>query len=563
MKQLFYHSDYEKYFSEESIIKCICQIRISRARSIHEQAFLRKIFKQGPQKSKSSLSLMLPPRKDWRRFRPRKSARQKCSNSTLLSLERCISRNRHQTTPLPPWLNRLNSFISQLRSAVLGGCFRFSTPIISPQIKSGNDYRAIASFPDLESKIVDIINSKYLRENLDEVFESSSIAFRNSSKINRDSAIDRIFKIRDKSGSDVLYVTECDIRGFFDCVHHPVAKNSLNRAISLLSVRAPERHIDQRSIDLFKRYLDCYSFSKTVIPETGKLREREKKEAAIYKWPSLNEEEAKPNNLKYYHKSPRNSKIGVPQGGAHSCLIANLILDLADKEVLLKLHEADNPGLYLRYCDDIIIISSSESNCRAASNVYKKCLEYLKLPYHLPSTMLAGAHFYNSSKTKECYKWGARRSLSEYPWIQFLGYQIKHDGEIRIRRSSIQKQKDKITNLRLTLFKELKEKPSKVSPKRILYRFNSKVWAFTSGRIDPSKIQVKPLPMCWASGFRQLSKRKFRHSTIKSLDQVAGANRRWLERSLKKINTGKKSKTPIKRALKYFGSPFSHLKQFK
>jgi hypothetical protein len=522
------------------------------------------MFKQHPQKKTSKLNAMLPPRKAWRRFRPSKSLRSRASNSIQISLERCIQWHRHhQAKPTPVWLVNLDNFITRLRVSVIDGCFEFKTPTIIPQLKSGNDYRAIAFFPEIESKIVDIINARYLRETLDVTFEDASIAFRNSPKINRDSAVDRIFSIREAMPGQILYVTECDIRGFFDCVHHTVAKDALRRAVSLLSIRNPKVDIDPRAIKLFNRYLKCYSFSGTVLPETENLKARTKNDLATYKWPVFEGIALCPDNLKYYHDFPQKSKIGVPQGGAHSCLIANLILDLADKEVLLKLNSLGEQGLYLRYCDDIIIISSSQSDCKSASEVYKKCLEYLKLPYHLPGELRGGSHFYNSSKTKECYKWGRNKALLEFPWIQFLGYQIKYDCEVRIRKSSIEKQKEKINNLRESLFKELRNKPAKVSSRRLLYRFNSKIWAFTSGRVDPSSSQDSPLPMCWASGFRQLSKRKFRYFAIKQLDRCVGVNRRWLRRHLKKCQTGEKAKLQIKRTLKYFGAPFSHLRQFE
>jgi hypothetical protein len=53
----------------------------------------------------------------------------------------------------------------------------------------------------------------------------------------------------------------------------------------------------------------------------------------------------------------------VPQGGAHSCLIANLILDLADKEVCLSLQSSQGDSVYLRYCDDIIIFCEENRLC--------------------------------------------------------------------------------------------------------------------------------------------------------------------------------------------------------
>jgi len=60
-------------------------------------------------------------------------------------------------------------------------------------------------------------------------------------------------------------------------------------------------------------------------------------------------------NLGFF-KNIRNAKIGVPQGGAISGLIANLVLDYADSEIL-KLKSSKL--LYVRFCDDMVIMHPS------------------------------------------------------------------------------------------------------------------------------------------------------------------------------------------------------------
>ena len=288
---------------------------------------------------------------------------------------------------------------------------------------------------------------------------------------------------------------------------------------------------------------------------------------AKYKWPESDGVNSRPNTLKYFHDNPRRCRIGVPQGGAHSCLIANLVLDLADKEVCLSLHSNDEESLYLRYCDDIIIIALSEDACRKATSSYYSSLKAVKLPYHLP-TELTGSpiQFFESSKTKECYRWGVKSADPlQFPWIQFLGYQIRFDGRFRVRPSSIKKQREKIEQLSESLRHKIVSKKMKVSKRSISCRFNCKLWAFSSGRVQLGRKYSEPLPMCWASGFRQLAKRRFHPRHIRYLDQVAGRERRRLVKALKKQNLLKikmKKKVP-KNQLRYFGRPFSHLHQFR
>ena len=560
---------YEEYFSTDAIIVVLCRIRLNRANSIHRRRFHRKIFELNRETDYTELNRMFPPRKLWHAHRPRKEDRKGNSMPNFDALVKCIKSHRN-TNPQPRWLVELDQFIEKLRKRVLFvGDFAFRTPEIVPQEKSNpNEYRAIASFPNIEDKIVDIINAKYLRESLEICLEDSARAFRSGDKrdLNRNSAIEAIYRIREAHMGKPLYVTECDIRGFFDCVHHPVAKDSLRRAIQLLKVRNPDAQIDPRAVNIFQRYLDCYSFSQTTLGQEADLKKRVKKPEAIYKWPTGGDV-SKPSTLDHYHKSPKRCRIGVPQGGAHSCLIANLILDLADKEVALTLHAKGGDSLYLRYCDDIIIITEEHATCVAATESYYLALRAVKLPYHLPTTLTGCAkQFFEESKTKEWFKWAARNNIDlAFPWIQFLGYQIRYDGRIRIRPSSIKKQKNKIGELSKRLRNYVTKVKSKVSRRQILYRFNSKLWAFSSGRVQLHTEHSEPLPMCWANGFRQLAKRHFHPAHIRRLDEFAGKERQRLKRHLKKFNLVRNANQDVhkQKKLRYFGRPFCHLRQFK
>lgn len=560
--------NYEDYFSDDAIIATLCRIRLNRAGSIHRRRFFRKAFEVEPEKDFSELNRLFPPRKLWHDYRPNKEERKNCSQPNFNAVISCIRRFRKMENP-PKWASELNAFVSALRRRVLNeGEFTFRTPEVVPQPKSNpNEFRAIASFPNIEDKVVDIINAKYLRERLEVCLEDASRAFRSGKKrhLDRNSAIDDIYRIREEHPTQALFVTECDIRGFFDCVHHPVAKDALHRTIELLKVRNPCVSVDLRAIKIFDRYLECYSFSQTVLRLEGDLQIRMKNSSAKYKWP-IGGDSKQPNTLDHFHKRPKGCKIGVPQGGAHSCLIANLILDLADKEVLLSLQASRGSTLYLRYCDDIIIICSEEDACKRATDAYYKALRAVKLPYHLPTELTGNAEqFFESSKTKECYRWGAKTAeLIQFPWIQFLGYQIRYDRRIRIRPSSINKQRTKIETLSESLRVRVNHQKAKVSHRRLLYRFNSKLWAFSSGRVQLHTEHQEPLPMCWASGFRQLSKRQFHARHVRKLDQVAGKERRRLMRNISKFQSGAKGNADPAgtNQVYYFGKPFSHLRQF-
>lgn len=88
--------------------------------------------------------------------------------------------------------------------------------------------------------------------------------------------------------------------------------------------KQPSLAIEPRAIDVFNAYLRVYSFSVNVAGEaTTALRRRDINGA--FKW---HEKE-----LQLLHKTTSLPPIGVPQGGALSCLIANAVLHKADKEL--------------------------------------------------------------------------------------------------------------------------------------------------------------------------------------------------------------------------------------
>ncbi|WP_159434824.1 hypothetical protein [Rubritalea squalenifaciens] len=558
---------FEDYFSKKAIIEVLCKHRLSKAKSLHDKRFQRKIVKHDKREFIPQLYEYFPPRKEWHRFRPRKAQRSRTGNHTLIALKRAIAWYE-KNEPSKSWLIKLNKLVHNVQSrAFFADSFQFSAPTVRPELKSGNNYRAISSLSNLEDKIIDNLNAKYLRESLDVTFESSAVAFRGGEgvKFDRNHAIDKIIAFRDKYLGNPLYVTECDIRGFFDCVHHAVAKDALDRAVKLLGARNSSVTIDKRSRKIFEAYLKCYSFSNDVKKAESTLQRKEKNKKAVYKWPLENDTGSEgPYYLKYFYDRPMQARIGIPQGGAHSCLIANLILDLADKETLLALSSFDEDSLYLRFCDDIIILTQTTEAADKSFEVYTRSLEFLRLPHHKAVVLEGyGKKFFEESKTKVAFKWNHQVTEEDYPWVQFLGYQIRYDNYLRVRPSSIRKHKRKMENLYFGLRNSLKDKDKKVSSRRVLYRFNSKVWAFSSGRVNIYLPNTKPLPMCWCSGFTKLANHLHDTRQIRSLDKHVDKYRRRMKKFLKKSTGGAVAQKRHKHALRFYGSPFSHQRQFK
>jgi hypothetical protein len=115
-------------------------------------------------------------------------------------------------------------------------------------------------------------------------------------------------------------------------------------------------------------YLQSYSFLLTVRGTAQKQLQKHDPQG-VFKW-----HEADLQKLYGRRALP---PIGVPQGGALSCLIANAVLHEADKVVARLQEEAKSELLYLRYCDDMILISPDRKVCTAAFAAYRNVLETL------------------------------------------------------------------------------------------------------------------------------------------------------------------------------------------
>ena len=134
---------------------------------------------------------------------------------------------------------------------------------------------------------------------------------------------------------------------------------------------------------------------------------------------------------------------GLPQGGAFSTVLANLVLAEADAAVLCV---AGDAAFYARYCDDVVFASADEAECHRMMAAYEDALARLELPMHPSEPFVyhpaddAKTRYY-SIKSKGPFRWAASERGEENcaPWVSFLGCQVRYDGETRIREESIDK----------------------------------------------------------------------------------------------------------------------------
>ena len=329
------------------IIRELCKARLRLADQRHDVLFYHQIDKSFRSAEKVPIPEtwreipvdIFPSRKLWSRFRAKDRTHESDPNlKTLMRAVHCLS----EATPGAAWVGCLNRVVNEIANRALSGDVSLSKPLIIKEAKNREKqtYRPIASF-FLSDKIIESLTARYLRETLNLALLRSCLAFRPSLD-GRHDGLDRILEKREKHSRSGLFVAECDIMGFFDCVSHEIAREALLELIQDAKKIEPALVIDPRSIQIVDAYLKSYSFLRNV--KHGAEKElRKKNPTAHYPW---REKEL----LSLHGKSANLDSIGVPQGGALSGVIANAVLHTADNalEPFCKNHGVT----YLRYCDD-------------------------------------------------------------------------------------------------------------------------------------------------------------------------------------------------------------------
>jgi hypothetical protein len=266
-------------------------------------------------------------------------------------------------------------------------------------------------------------------------------------------------------------------------------------------------------------------------------------------------------------------RIGIPQGGALSCFLANAILDQADwavEHAVSATKAADNDALYLRYCDDIICLATSRDQCQRMLNAYTSLLIALKLPAHdlllfdrpyersrerrRPSRERAKGGFW-SGKSKAPYRWSSPGDPGAVPWCAFVGYHVRYDGALRLRPSSVRKEIEKHNFILGQVQRFIRRKGQSRSKSQIVYRVRQRLRSIAVG--TGSVGGPVPPAFSWTQGFRLLAKHHSLTGQLRNLDRHRVACVAALRLRLKRKGTSTGSKK-IAKVLRFEGFPFSY-----
>lgn len=508
---------------------------------------------------------MLPPRSTWHRYRPRsrKGMDSAAVSSIALLKATLVLRKRH---PDAPWAKRLGLFIQKTQERTLANeTFRFAPYQIFAKQKAGKaEFRPIVAF-NLQDTIISSLTARYLIAQLDPLLDDSSFAFRRPrpGKQTAPSHHDAFFEVvslRNCYGRQGLFVAEADIKGFFDCLDHSVIRECFNDLRE--KAKQAGRAVCHQAVIVLEALLQCYNFEDSVRARSKELLPQAA--GGIFKWPE--------EDLRKLNPSFEDSVIGIPQGGALSMVIANVVLHQVD--VALRALPKREQFTYIRYCDDMLILSPHREVCTEAFNLYLATLKALRLPVHDPVAPPPyqgddKRTFWNA-KSKRPYRWGGEIDRADFPWIGFVGYHLRWDGLARIRPSTVEKHVQRLEKIRgnfLQLIHRLYCESGGVAQlceqsEVIALRLRSTLNALSVG-----KLKLTP-PLSterfWCNGFQAIRELQIVEHQIKRLDRYReGVFHHVLKQIKMLIGTTDIRPPHARHRLRYHGYPFSYYAAFK
>ena len=541
---------WEAYITEKALLKRLCRWRASIARKRDPEIRLSALVRWGqcPLSERDEfIQKLLPPRRQWIRlgFRERKEAGE------ARVLEKTIFRSaihilNNEISKGHEWIENFRRLVSEVDKIRAAETVTFHSPTIHLVPKGdGRSCRCLASFDYPAERLLLSQAATYLRDVFDPIMEDCSYAFRKDCAYSYKSAIDELIRYRRKHMGEQLYVAECDIQSFFDVIDHRIIEIAYDGFVQQLpEMERPDPELKK----ILKGYLHCFT-------SRGNLH-ASKDERIVSRRHLVKSLEETTVGRFYPGQNLSDVKLGIPQGGALSPLIANLVLHSADRAIG---PESDDQLLYLRFCDDVIIVHTDRDKCKKALERYMNALEMLKLPIHpLRRRVCYGQDYYNL-KSKGPFVWAEPngKQKSAIPWVSFLGVHVRYDGAVRIRQSSLKKHEDRL-KIELRRYKDavgkeccnLKDSSEKAR-EHLLRAFEARIVAMGVGY---STMRHPDIGVhCWAAAFPAMTGDGPAARQLRKLDSARG----HIVSAFKKKLGFKPGPLPSGRK-GYYGRPYSY-----
>ena len=311
-------------------------------------------------------------------------------------------------TPRPTelrWVQNLMRLVEEVQGAVFSGKVAFEAPKMF-KIAKGREggvmqYREVASFERLADRVILSRMTAYVRDRLEGVLSDRCYSFRRDRNVTHQLAVKRLQEFRERFPAGSLFVAECDIKKFFDSISHEVVRR-----------RWRDVGFEDAAGKVLEAYLGVYA--------VGGADAQERVPPGEVGGGKADAQERVP---------PGGMRRGLPQGGAFSTVLANLVLAEADRAV----QDVDDGRLfYARYCDDVVFVHPDEAVCRRAMEAYAAALAKLDLPMHGVRPFVykpadGSSTEYYSVKSKGPFRWreAEKGEVDCAPWVSFLGSQVR------------------------------------------------------------------------------------------------------------------------------------------
>lgn len=422
--------------------------------------------------NRKMLSRMMPPRYRW--IQPKK--REKLPNNTsdkkknaAKAMHLTIKRDRQlqQQGKTFPYLDELDAYIRKIQQRLLATDLTFESPQLMPMQKkkkkqTDNTFevtcRPLSIYSKLDDKIILAVTSRYLTKYFDWCLHPNILSYRKVKHFqgkeyrvpNFNDGVRMIQEYRKAHLRNNIYAADCDIKKFYDIISHPIVRQCFQRLLDQSSLSDEGKKQVMRVVEA---YLASYNFYDNVWQEAAahpevydkirkNLHDNENRNHYQFEWV---------DTLFDLPESERQQR-GVPQGGSLSLLIANIVLNDVDQALI---QQADDQCLFIRYCDDMILLHTDQEECRRLMDCYTQSLQEHGLYYHdfkrvsetksnSDKTSLATSttsEFWNI-KSHRPFLWGEGEGDSNR-YIGFLGYEIRRNGRMRLRKDNMKRFEEK------------------------------------------------------------------------------------------------------------------------
>lgn len=423
----------------------------------------------------SQLKSITPPHKLWA-----DPGRGKLPKKASYGLTRWTSRKKRAAVrvyqaikrnldamPDAPWVMNLRAFILFVQDCLSSNDpLVLETPRILAKYKEQDAeskdfiYRPICKYSDLKTKIILALAYQYILAKFDKYFHKNMLFMRAPRRIGANEytvpkfldAIDMVSDYRKKNDGKSIYVGECDIQKFYDIFNHDVIIDCFEDLFKEAKEKEGAKDSDFDELRrIISAYLESYNYPEHVMgknsdplfwKEETRRRKDDKYPSPIcrFKWVK---EDAFVSSGCYtkeeFDLARDGGKLGIPQGGALSGIIVNVVMRMVDKPII---NPKDPERLFIRYCDDILLMQTDKKLCEDYLEAYYQQLIRCKLIPHprkdvasFKSGRKTGAAFWHA-KSKNVYLWGSGGGNAS-DWVAFVGYEMRRTGEIRIRKDKI------------------------------------------------------------------------------------------------------------------------------